>query len=96
MFDNVRKREELREMNSIRNRRNVASAPGDALPLLLDERTASKAMGVSLSFLRRARSEGLVGKRTEAPKFVRLGKRVYYRRTDVDRWIENLSTQQAI
>jgi hypothetical protein len=96
ILGNARKRREMGEMNSVRNRRNAASAIGNSLPLLLDERAASKVMGVSLAFLRRARSEGRVGGRTEAPEFVKLGKRIFYRSGDVARWIESLTTQKTI
>lgn len=30
-----------------------------------------------------------------APKFIKLGKRVYYRRLDIERWIENQPTFQS-
>jgi hypothetical protein len=53
------------------------------LPLLLTEKRAAAYFGVSLPFLRRGRSEGKTGHRTQTPPFVRCGGRVYYRRVDL-------------
>lgn len=68
----------------------------EPLPLLLDEKTTARYLGVSLSFLRKARSEGTPGNRTPAPPFVRVGGRCLYRRTDLDDWVAGLETRRVI
>ena len=66
------------------------------LSLLLDERQVSRYLGVSVSFLRKARSEGAPGQRTQAPPFVRVGGRVYYRRVDLDAWVSGLESRRVV
>ena len=66
------------------------------LPLLLSESVTSTLLGVSMSYLRKSRSEGKILNRTQAPPFVRVGGRVYYRRNDVTKWVENLTAQQVV
>ncbi len=68
---------------------------GTELPLLLDENRTSEYLGVSLSFLRKGRSEGAPGGRTQAPPFVKIGGRVYYRVTDLDHWVAELETRRV-
>jgi hypothetical protein len=65
------------------------------LPLLLDEQHASRFLGVSLSFLRKARSEGSPGNRTPAPPFVKVGGRCLYRRSDLETWVINLEARRV-
>jgi len=65
------------------------------LSLLLDERQASQYLGVSLSFLRKSRSEGSPGNRTPAPPFIKLGGRCLYRRSDLDYWVADLAAQRV-
>jgi hypothetical protein len=75
----------------------------DSLPLLLDEGKAALALGVSVSFLRKARGEG-IGKGTldsrggenNAPPFVRLGGRVKYPTRDLREWAESLPRRRVI
>ncbi|MDR3281157.1 MAG: hypothetical protein LBT23_11665, partial [Synergistaceae bacterium] len=64
-------------MNRVQN--HSLSVEPNSLELLLDERKAARVLGVSLSYLRKSRCEGTVGKRTPAPPFVYVGNRVYYR-----------------
>ena len=64
-------------------------------PLLFDERQTSRYLGVSLSYLRKARSEGSPGGRTPAPPFVRVDRRVYYRRSDLDAWVTELVARRV-
>jgi hypothetical protein len=71
-------------------------APNEQLPLLLDEKVAAQFLGVSLPYLRRARSCGTTGNRTPAPPFVRVGGRVYYRRADLEKWVAELSAREAV
>jgi hypothetical protein len=66
------------------------------LPLMLDENNAASALGVSVSYLRKARCEGLLKHRTPAPPFVAVGGRRYYRTTDLKSWVDNLVPQQVI
>ena len=66
------------------------------LPLLLTESATSALLGVSMSYLRKSRSEGQIKNRTEAPPFVRVGGRCLYRRNDVLKWVENLTAQQVV
>jgi hypothetical protein len=63
--------------------------------LLLDEKQAARFLGVSLSYLRKSRSEGTPGGRTPAPPFVRVDGRVYYRRTDLEVWANELESQRV-
>jgi hypothetical protein len=83
---------------SIKNR--IAEKPpsleSEKLPLLMSEKDASKHLGVSLSFLRKARSEGAHHNRTEAPPFIALGGRVYYATEDLCFWVKNLSRRTVI
>jgi hypothetical protein len=65
-------------------------------PLLLGEKDAAKRLGVSVSYLRKSRSEGARKGCTPAPPFVRLDGRIYYRDFEIRAWVEGLSSQQAI
>jgi hypothetical protein len=68
----------------------------DNLPLMLDEVRAALVLGTSVSYLRKARCEGLLKHRTPAPPFVSVGGRRYYRTADLKMWVENLVPQQVI
>jgi hypothetical protein len=75
------------------------SAPSiewDSLPLLLSERDAALALGVSLSFLRKARCGGALRGRTPAPLFVPVGGRRYYRTADLKSWVDGLAGRESI
>jgi hypothetical protein len=63
--------------------------------LLLDEKQAARFLGVSLSYLRKSRSEGSPGGRTPAPPFVRVEGRVYYRRADLEGWVNDLESRRV-
>jgi hypothetical protein len=56
----------------------------------LTEKEASKYSGISCAALRKGRCEGLLGGRTPMPPYVRVGGRVYYRRSDLDHWLAGL------
>ncbi len=56
-------------------------------PNLITEREAAKYCSVSLAFLRRRRSEGNRSGIVPGPPFVKLGKSVRYRLSDLDEWI---------
>ena len=80
--------------------------PVITLPALLSEQDAAKYIGVSVTFLRRARCEGNPGGRTAGPDFVRLdsfcakggknGGRVMYPRADLDKWLISLERKRVI
>lgn len=58
--------------------------------LLLDEKRAAELLGVSLSYLRKSRSEGTRKSRTPAPPHVAVGGRRLYRVADLHAWVEQL------
>lgn len=66
------------------------------LPLMLNEMEASRVLGVSSSFLRKSRCDGLLKHKTPAPKFVAVGGRRYYRVVDLRAWVDALVPRQAI
>jgi hypothetical protein len=66
------------------------------LPLLLNEKAAARFLGVSLPYLRRGRSEGKTGRRTQTPPFVRLGGRIFYRQADLQAWVSGLVSQEVV
>lgn len=66
------------------------------LPLMLGEKEAAAILGVSVSFLRKSRSEGARKGRTPAPPFVCVGGRRYYRAADLRVWVDNLAPRQAV
>jgi hypothetical protein len=68
----------------------------DTKPRLLSEKQAAESIGVSLSYLRKSRCEGIHHRRTEAPPFVRVEGRVYYRVADLRAWIEALEERARI
>jgi hypothetical protein len=76
--------------------RSTPALDWNTLPLMLDEKHASLALGVSVSFLRKSRCEGTRKKQTPAPPFVSVGGRRYYRTVDLKSWVESLVTQQVI
>jgi len=70
--------------------------PMKMLPLLMGERQAADYVGVSLSYLRKSRSEGCPGNRTQSPNFVKINGRVFYRRTDLDTWVAGLQPRRIV
>jgi hypothetical protein len=79
-------------MNSLKNREipaKIERSRGEH-PQLLTEKLASAYLGLSCASLRKGRSEGQRGIRTVMPPYVRVGGRVFYRRTDLDRWLNGL------
>jgi hypothetical protein len=79
------------------------TANWDAEPLFLDESEAAKKLGVSVSFLRKARCKGCKKVTPEnrddaesAPPFVKLGGRVKYSTKDLRKWADSLPRKQVI
>jgi hypothetical protein len=64
--------------------------------MLLDEKKTALVLGVSLSFLRKSRSEGPRRKRTPGPEFVEVEGRIFYRPPDLKKWVDNLASRQVI
>jgi hypothetical protein len=81
-------------------KRRVADTPPTAgwesLPMLLDEKKTALLLGVSLSYLRKARCEGAQHNRTPGPLFIQVGGRIYYRRADLKDWVDNLVSRQVL
>lgn len=59
-------------------------------PAAFDEYGASRYTGIPVSSLRRGRSDGQVPGRMPTPPFVRLGRKVLYRRADLDAFLAGL------
>jgi hypothetical protein len=55
---------------------------------LFDETQSADYIGMSVAFLRRGRSSGVVGKRTPPPAHLKLGVTVRYAREDLDAWLD--------
>lgn len=55
----------------------------------LTEKEAAHYIGMSLSFLRRDRMDGVTGNRTRGPKYLKIGKSVRYLKEELDRWLDN-------
>jgi hypothetical protein len=85
-------------MKTIKERqRETETGEYEQLPALMDEQTTARVAGVSVAFLRRGRYEGRIGARTLTPPFIKLGdKRVKYRLSDVQAWLEGLKSQATI
>ena len=54
---------------------------------LLNDDEAATLLGVSASFLRKARCVGTLGNATPPPPYVKIGRAVRYRRSDLDQWV---------
>ena len=76
---------------------NQAPILGDGnTPMLFNEDKAATCLGVSISYLRKSRSEGKRKRKTPAPPFVRVDGRIYYRLVDLQDWVNKLVPQQVI
>ena len=56
-------------------------------PDLMTEQPAAEHIGMSVAFLRAARQHGVLGNRTPAPPYLKIGRAVRYLRSDLDRWL---------
>lgn len=61
----------------------------------LNPKDAAKYLGVSVIFLARARSEGVIGNRTPGPPYSKIGKCVRYRLDDLDQWMAEHRREHA-
>lgn len=59
----------------------------------LTEKEAAHYIGMSVSFLRRDRMEGVIGKSTPGPKYLKIGRSVRYLKEELDQWLEQRSIQ---
>ena len=55
---------------------------------ILTENEAAKYIGMSKSFLNADRTNGYRKNRTKGPIFLKLGRSIRYRKTDLDHWLE--------
>ena len=53
----------------------------------IDEKAAGAYIGMSVAFMRKARSSGTVGNRTPAPPHLKIGGAVRYDPDDLDAWL---------
>jgi hypothetical protein len=56
-------------------------------PELMAEQAAADYIGMSVAFLRFGRCHGVLGNRTPAPPYLKLGRAVRYARADLDTWL---------
>ena len=73
----------------------IAKHEAATLPKLLTVEQAAAYIGVSRSFLDKARSEGAPGGRTEPPLFVRVNGRCLYRVSDLNDWVAALEARRV-
>lgn len=55
----------------------------------LSEIEASSYIGMSRSYLRQSRMDGIRDKRTPAPPFIKIGRSVRYLKEDLDAWLDS-------
>jgi hypothetical protein len=88
-----------------KQRENQQADEVGKLPALLSEKETARYLGVSLAYLRRARTEGAVGHRTPGPRFIRLmgddrggrnAGRILYPKSELDEWLAALKRQTVI
>ena len=60
------------------------------------EQEASQYIGMSRSFLRQDRMNGLRKHRTPGPNYIRIGKSIRYLKEDLDAWLENYRIARAL
>jgi hypothetical protein len=57
------------------------------IKITLTEKEASEYIGMSCSFLRQDRMNGIREHRTPGPKFLKIGRSIRYLREDLDHWL---------
>lgn len=53
----------------------------------LNEKEASQYIGMSCSFLRQDRMNGIRTNRTQGPQFLKIGRSIRYLKEDLDHWL---------
>ena len=61
----------------------------DNLPQTFNNKDAARYVGVSPDMLRLSRHTGFLFKGVPAPKFLKIGSAVRYRRDELDRWLSS-------
>lgn len=62
----------------------------------LTEKEAAEYIGMSRSFLRQDRMNGIRENRTPGPNYVKIGRAVRYLKEELDKWLENYKVDRAI
>lgn len=55
---------------------------------VVDEKEAARYIGMSVAFLRQSRCDGNLKGRTQAPPYLKLGRAVRYKISDLDKFLE--------
>lgn len=63
---------------------------------LLRDKEAADIIGMSAAFLRKARCVGTLGNATPPPPYVKIGRAVRYRRSDLDQWISERTCNRSM
>ncbi len=65
-------------------------APSSTItPQTLSAADAATYIGMSQSYLAASRRTGVIAGRTPAPKFIRIGRTIRFRKTELDVWLNN-------
>lgn len=56
---------------------------------IINEKEAARYIGMSTAFLRQSRCDGNLKGRTQAPPFLKLGRAVRYKISDLDQWLDS-------
>ena len=83
-------------MRKLQHNSEYSTIEWHRLPFLLTEKEAASVLNVSVSYLRLSRSEGVRGKRTPAPKYVKIGKSVRYKKDELQRWVNALPERTVV
>lgn len=62
----------------------------------LNEKEAAVYIGMSCSFLRQDRMNGIRENRTPGPRYIRIGRSVRYLREELDTWLETYKAERSI
>jgi len=60
---------------------------------VLTDPEAAQYIGMSISFLRQSRMDGVRHNRTSGPSFIKIGRAVRYVREDLDAWLDEHRVQ---
>ena len=61
----------------------------------LTEKEAAEYIGMSCSFLRQDRMNGLRKNRTPGPNFIKIGRTIRYLREELDKWLEMYRVERS-